>query len=234
MKKKLLLFISALALTGLVRAQDSDCMAFFPENPGAILISKSYDAKKNLQYTTTYKVLTANDNYDGADSGIVFVITDSKGKAIDQGNIETECDEGVFFLKMVNRAMSPDIMGYLGQDTDLVGEFLDYPNTFADTPYEGDFQMDGGEYTVQSKEDKSERLRVRVYNREYEKNEKVTTPAGTFDAAKISFYFDVYKDKTTVTYKGIEWYALRAGIVRSETYKGDQLQSYTELTTLKR
>lgn len=232
MRRVLLFLISVFAFTGLIKAQD-DCMAFFPKNVGDALINKSYDANNNLLNTMTYRVNTAYDDFiTGKDLEVGFVMTDASNNVIDEGNLDAECNDGVFYLKMVNRTISPQIMGILGEDTELVGDFLDYPDTFSDFPFEGNFKMDAGEFTIQSKSDKKELIRVRVYNREYEKNEKVTTPAGTFDASKITFDFDVYKDKKTVTYSGVEWYAAEAGIVRSETYSNKLLQNYTVLTSL--
>lgn len=233
MKKLLFTLGIVISSSTLLMAQD-DCMAFFPTDEGAVLINKSYDANNNLLSTMTYRV----DKSYGVDNNkeiiIGFVMTDADGNAIDTGNLDARCDDGTFFLNMVNRSLSPDIMKYLGQDTELVGDFLDYPDTFDDNfPFDGNFRMDGGEFTVRSKTNKNEFMRVRVYDRKYETRENITTPVKTFQASKLSFNFEVTQDKKTTTYKGIEWYAVGAGIVRSETYdsKGNLL-NYTVLTAL--
>jgi len=232
MKKLFLLFACACFATTYVSAQD--CMAFFPSNEGATLINKTYNADSTLVNTMTYRVNKSYDYMDGTDMTIGFTMSDSLNNVIDNGNIEASCSDGNFYLKMVNRAMSPEVMEMLGKDTELVGNFLDYPDTFNEIdPFDGDFATDAGEYTLQSKTDKKNRMTVRVYNREFEKNEKITTPAGTFDAAKITFGFDCIKDGKTQSHKGVEWYAPGAGIVRSETYdKNNNLENYTVLTTL--
>lgn len=234
--KKLLFFIAVFIFTGLVKAQ-SDCTSFFPSNKGAMLINKTYDGKNNLLSTMVYTITKSSDEYMvGDDMQIDFTMTDSTGNAIDRGNLEARCDGQNFYLSMVNRAITPEAIGLLGQDTELVGDFLDYPNTFAEIPYEGTFEMDGGEFAIRSKSDKKDLLRVKVYNRQYEKDDKITTPAGTFDASKISFDFEVYNDsdKKTTRYSGAEWYAAGAGIVRTETV-GDnkELLNYTVLTEIK-
>jgi len=209
-------------------------MTFFPSNEGAMLITKTYNGNNDLLNTMTYKVEKDYEYVSGSDMQISFMMTDNYNNVIDRGNIDASCMDGSFYLKMVNRAMSPEVMGMLGSNTELVGNFLDYPDTFNDSyPFDGVFKMDAGEYTVQSKTDKKDKLNVRIYDREYEKNEKITTPAGTFDASKITFRFDCTRDGVTKTHKGVEWYAPGAGIVRTETYdKNNNLENYTELTVL--
>ncbi len=216
-------------------AQD-DCMAFFPNNPGAMLVNKTYDAKGSLLRTMTYKIDQAYDYGASNDLQISFTMTDQNNKTIDQGNLDTRCDDGVFYLKMVNKTMSPDLMDILSTDTELVSDFLDYPNTFNDdfTYDNSPFDMEAGEFSIQSKGDKSHPVKVRVFNRQYQGNEDIKTPVKTFNASKITFYFEVTKNKVTTLYKGIEWYATNAGIVRSETRDSkNNLVNYTEITTLK-
>jgi hypothetical protein len=216
-------------------AQD-DCMEFFPSNPGAMLVNKTYDAKGNLLRTMTYKLVEAYDYGSSNDIQITFTMTDKNNKVLDQGNLETRCDNGVFYMKMVNKSMSPDLMDILSTDTELVGDFLDYPDTFnEDIQMDNNpFDMDAGEFSIQSKSDKKNPIRVRVFNRQYVGNEKIKTPVKTFDASKITFDFEVTKDKKTTRYKGIEWYAVNAGIVRSETRdNNNNIVNYTEITTLK-
>jgi len=54
-----------------------------------------------------------------------------------------------------------------------------------------------------------------------------------FEASRITFMFDSKIDDEIETYKGVEWYAEGAGIVRSETYNKDgKLERYTVLTNL--
>jgi len=239
MKKILILFFSV-CTSFLVMAQDSidyaDCMPFFPSKEGSILVNKSYDAQNKLLNTMIYRVNQILENSPGKSTEIGFTITDDKDNVIDRGEIDASCGEGSnFYLNMKNRSFSPDVMNILGSNTALVGNFLDYPNIFNDdylyaTTY---MPMTNNGFNVRSKETGAY-INVRVHERNYEKTEKITTPAETFDAAKISFYFDVSTGKETKTYKGIEWIARNAGIVRSETYDNNGiLLNYTVLAELR-
>lgn len=232
MKKVVALFACFCLASIYVSAQD--CLAFFPSNEGATLTTKTYNGDSKLLNTMTYKVQKSYDYTDGTDMQVAFMMTDNYNNVIDRGNIDASCIDGNFYLKMANRSMSPEVMGMLGSNTELVGNFLDYPDTFnAGDPFNGVFQMDAGEYTLQSKTNKNEKMHVRVYDRVYDKNEKMTSPAGTFDTTKISFRFDCTKDGVTKTHKGVEWYAPGAGIIRTETYDlNDNLENYTELFSM--
>ncbi len=230
--KKVIFIVFSVLCSSMLMAQN-DCMAFFPTTAGSALITKSYDAKDKLLNTMTYKVNKTYKNVSGSNTNIEFVLADSKGSVIDNGEINAVCNDGNFYLKMENRSLSPTIMDLLASRTELIANFLDYPNRFIEIPFNGIPEMDEAQFTIQSKEDKKNYVSVRVYNRKYERNEKVTTPAGTFNTIKISFDFETIKNKKTTVYKGIEWYAQGAGIVRSETYNNKGvLKNYSVLTTL--
>lgn len=236
--KKFLFFITALISSAVLVAQDnnSNCMTLFPNNPGATLITKTYDIGNNVISTMTYKVTSAYDYPSGDIMNIRFVMTDNNDNVIDQGDIEANCLNGTFQLKMINRGIASEIVKNLSKDTELVADFLDYPNPNDDIYNPGNnFEMEGGNFLIQSKSDKKEMVNVRVFNRKYVDSEQITTPAQTtpFDAAKVTFDFEVTADKKTTLYRGIEWYAMNAGIVRTETYdKDNNLISYSVLTTL--
>jgi hypothetical protein len=76
-------------------------------------------------------------------------------------------------------------------------------------------------------------IKVKVYNRKVEAIENVTTPAGTFECAKISYDIDT-KVGIAAKFKGIEWTSKNVGVVKSESYNSKgKLQGYTLLTSLK-
>jgi len=234
--KKIAILFFFVCMPFLAAAQDSadytDCIPFFPTNEGALLITQSYDAQDNLLNTMIYRVNKVLEYSPGITVDVGFTMTDNKNNVIDRGTIEARCGENDnFYLTMQNKSFSPEVMDILGSNTALIGNFLDYPNIFNDVyPYTIGFEMDDDGFSVRSKETGAF-LNVRIYGRNYEKSERITTPAGTFDAAKVSFYFDAINNKETKTCKGIEWYAPRTGIVRSETYdKKGNLLNYTILT----
>ncbi len=232
MKNIIFVLLFVFSSSFLLHAQNDGCMQFFPDKEGTVMISKSYDASNKLLSTMTYRINKVYNYSSGEEILIGFTMTDGNNKAIDQGTITARCDDGTFYLTMSNRALTPDVIKMLGSDTELVGDFLDYPDAFSDV-YNGNLGMTGGTFTVQSKSDKKARISVRVYGREYQKTERITTPAGTFNAAKVTFNFESQSGKKTTHYRGTEWYAPNAGIVRTETHdnKGNLL-SYTVLTTL--
>ncbi len=234
MKKIFLGIATVITSAGTISAQD--CMSLFPNNKGAELVTQSYDAQNNLVSTSRYTVMESYDNSIRSTSNINFQMTDKTGNVIDQGQLETNCDDDNFRMKLVSKADSPAVIRMLASNTELVGNYLDYPNVFSSFPGDDMFSMEPGEFTVYSKEDKKDFVKVNIRNRQYEKSEKVNTPAGEFDASKISFMYDVYdnSNKETTTFKGVEWLSSGAGIVRSETYdKDNNLLNYTVLTTLK-
>ncbi|MDR2955716.1 MAG: hypothetical protein LBV43_11605 [Prevotella sp.] len=233
MKKLFLTLILSFSFVA-INAQEGNCLGFFPENPGSQLISETFSADGTLLGGTIYNIDQTYDYLSGTDMQIGFAMTDSSGLQISNGTLNAQCIDGVFHLEMATKAMTPEVMDMLSTDTELVGNFLDYPNVFADEDmFGGPFEMDGGDFMIQSKKNRKNFIRVHIFNRQYEGRESVTTPAKTFHAAKISFEFEVTKDKKTTWYKGTEWYAENAGIVRSETRtKDNKLVNYTELTTL--
>ena len=75
-----------------------------------------------------------------------------------------------------------------------------------------------------------------IKDREFIKTESITTPAGTFDCAKVKYNIATRspKSKETITGYGYEWYSPNVGLVRTEQYdKNNVLQSYTVLEELK-
>lgn len=232
MRKLILSFAAGLIGLGSASAQ-SDCNSLMPKEKGSVMITKCYDGKDNLVATTKYTVKEYNENQVGSNSQISFAVTNASGKTIGNGTLEAYCENGSFFMKAKNALIDPSFDQLLSSNINLVGGVLDYPDTFNKGTFEGPFQMESGEFIIEPKGDRKHMTRVSIYNREYKKNEKVTTPAGTFDAAKITYNVDVYsaKDKTTLKLKNIEWYAFGYGIVRSESYnKNHTLEYYTVLS----
>jgi len=235
MKKFVFALLSVFAFAGFASAQSNDCMVLFPNEKGSSLVTKSYDGQGKLAYTTTYQVQESAEHLGGPDTYMSFSVINGEGVTVDQGNLDAYCNDGNFYFKSVSHATCPEIAKMLSSNTQLLGSYLDYPDLFTSSNDDGPFSMEGAEFTVKDKADKKEFLKVRVYNREYEKNEKIHTPAGDFDAAKIKFNVEVYDNdtKTTTTYQNTEWYALGAGIVRTETFdKNNNLMGYTQLETL--
>lgn len=235
--KRFILFLSLWAASSaLAVAQENDLLQFFPNREGAQLVNKTYGAGNQLLSTTIMTVLKFYEYDDGSDLQLGFTMTDPAGNVIDQGTVKAYYENGDFFLSMGNRTVSPKIVPYLSMENELFADFLDYPNPMGDDndmlDLEPVFSVEAGNYTISSKADKRDFVRVRNYNREYVGRERVSTPAGDFSAFKITYGVDVTCEGETETFRGVEWYAPGAGIVRSEIYKGNNLQNYTVLTRL--
>ena len=76
-------------------------------------------------------------------------------------------------------------------------------------------------------------LTVNIKNRKVEAKEKITTPAGTFDAIKISYDLEM-RMGLLFKFKGKQWFVKNTGIVRTELWnsKGSKIKSYEELTKI--
>lgn len=231
MKKILVVFILIYIYSHLLFSQNNH-LVFFPNTEGAMMIHRTFSSDDQLVASIVYRIKQSYEYDTKKNIEIGYTALDNLNNIIDRGDLDALYFEGDLFLQMPNRVMSSDIIETLGSNTMLVGNYMDYPDGF-DSPFDGNFEMPVGEYTIRSKNGKRENLRVRIYDRKHEGKEEITTPAGTFDACKITFKFDCIKNNRINTHTGVEWYAKGAGIVRSETYNEDgELENYTVLTTL--
>ncbi len=233
MKRLVSFLLFVFLASSLVWAQDDECFEFFPTKRGATLISKSYDGSDNLICTTTYTVIKSDAFSSGTSLEVAYSLIDNKGTVLDNGKLKARCDNGTFYMNLSNKAFAPDVIKLLGTDTEIIGDFLDYPNVFgSNDPYYGSVQKDESTFTIQSKKDKKKMITVKIMDRKYVKNEPILTPAGNFYASKVTFNMESRRDKEITKYSCVEWYAPNTGVVRSETYKDGKLFRYNVLTSI--
>jgi len=235
MKKFFISALSILACTGMIHAQN-DCSYLFPQTKGTSMTTKCYDANGNLLGTTNYMVSDENQNNLSSSSEIVYSMTDTQGNVVNTGTIENTCNAGNVYIKTESKSDMGEATRMLSANINLMGSYLDYPDTYNPMdPFNGAFDRTEADLTLKVKDSNVKPVKVRIYDRNFEKNEPINVPAGTFDASKISYMVEVNNenDNTTKKFKNVEWYSLGKGIVRAESYddKGN-LVDYTVMTAM--
>lgn len=230
--------VIGVALISLVSgaAMAQDCTFFFPQTEGTQLVRKGYDANGNLKNVMTYVVDEVENIPSGTEVEAKYVYTDAQGRQIARGELECTCQNGEFFMDMSDLVSYPTALSMIDDDIAVTSDFMNYPNAFSSDMMDGgeDYYFDDATIKIYSKKNKKNRANVSVYDREYMTTEQLTTPAGTFDCAKIRYNVDVNSPKGKMTGYGYEWYAPNVGVVRSEQYdNGNALQSYTVLEEIK-
>lgn len=208
-----------------------------PNKKGERIVNKCYDSEGNLHATMSYEIA---DYYVGELNDyleIVFTLTDAAGEVIDYGTIYANYDGENLNLSMSNRPEEADIASYISMNTKLMNDFLDYPDPFySNDPFQtSPFALEGAKYTIKKGAGANHQMNIQVSDREWVADEKVTTPAGEFEASKIRFNLDVYDNNTrkTTTYNGTEWYAIGDGIVRTEiTDQKGNIVDYSMVTDI--
>lgn len=212
-------------------AMAQDCTFFFPQQEGTQLVRKGYDATGHLKNVMTYKVDKVETMPSGTEVEAAYVYADANGNPIVQGELECSCQNGEFFMDMGDLVSYPAAISMIDTDVAVTGDFMNYPNAFtSDMAGDNDYYFDDANIKIYSKKNKKKRANVSIYDRVYETSEKVTTPAGTFDCAKVRYNLDVNSPEGRITGYGYEWYAPNVGVVRTEQYDpNNNLQSYTVL-----
>lgn len=212
-------------------AMAQDCTFFFPQTEGTKMVRKGYDAKGNLKNVMTYKVDKVQSMPSGTEVDAAYVFADANGNPIVKGELECSCQDGEFFMNMGDLVSYPTAVSMIDDDVAVTGDFMNYPNAFAgNMEGDDDYYFDDANIRIYSKKNKKKRANISIHDRAYQKMENVTTPAGTFDCAKVRYNMDVNSPDGRITGYGYEWYAPNVGVVRTELYDpNNNLQSYTVL-----
>jgi hypothetical protein len=228
MKKTILLIVVAAFGLGPIIAQNN-CSRYYPLDEGSSFQYTLYNKKGKEDGTTEYSVSNVKDEGGETTATFKMSFTDSKGKNNFSSEYDIVCTgEGI---KIDHMSILPTQMISQYEDMDLE---MDISGTDIELPNDLSVGQQLADANVSCKMSMSGikmNISVDQIDRKVEKQETITTPAGTFDCYVLS---ETTKSKTmgaNIEIYSKTWLAEGIGMIKNEVYKknGD-LQSRSELT----
>lgn len=224
MKKKFIFLMAALLGSAFV-LQAQDCTFYFPVKKGATTEMKSYSGKDKLTGSSKSIVIEQSANKVKFSSEVF----DDKGKSLSNDEYEVQCKNGEYVIDMNSFLKGIDKSAYKDMDVKIDASEMTIPAKLTAGQKLNDGQVS---MKVSNQFMTILNMTVKILNRQVVSFEDITTPAGTFKCAKITYDVEMKMMGTTRT-KVTEWLSEKVGMVRSETYdqKG-KLAGYTVLTSI--
>lgn len=188
---------------------------------------KSYSDKDKVTSTNKSKVVDVS----GSTIKVETETFDDKDKPFMKSEFTVTCKNGEFVMDLSGYLKGVNMDAYKDMDVKVETEDMHMPANLK----AGD-ALDDGQMTIKVSSKQGfpiMTMTVKVYNRKVEAIENMTTPAGSFECAKITYNLDT-KVGLSMNLKGVEWVSKNVGVVRSESYNSKgKLQGYTLLTSIK-
>jgi hypothetical protein len=217
----------AFFLTGFVAAQ-ADCIAYLPAAAGTEWELTHYNKKGKETGKIVYKLTDKSVTDAGTTYTVESTAFDKKGQETFTNTFEAYCREGKFFFDMTYQLNGEMMQSY--QNMEMEMDASDFVLPTMDTPAGTELADGTLRVKVSGNSPIGMNMTVSIENRKVAGTESITTPAGTFDALKISQDVNT-KMIVNISVSTVEWYVAGVGMVRSETYnKSGKLQGYSELT----
>lgn len=207
-----------------------NCQDLYPFKQGVSFTTQHFNGKNKLTTTVKQKMLSVENNSSQYTAELDNEVLDGKNKSINKFKSKVMCDGTNLMID--SRAFSGQGMNDMPPNTNIEvkfsGDNFDFPvnaiagQTLKDINFGSESYMNG--MKIMS-------FNMKITGRKVEAIEKVTVPAGTFEAYKMSYTSEVKTMGMTKKYKTVSWIAKGVGMVKSENYddKGT-LNSYSQLT----
>ena len=212
MKKKILLVGLVLAMTTIATAQE--CSKYYPMIEGATLQYTNYNKKEKPEGVATYKVTNVSTTGDITSATMAIELKDEKGKEIYKTDYNFTCTGNMVTIDYKSLVPSSMFTQYEGMEMDISGTDLELPNDLS----VGQQLADANVTIKVSMGGIKMNTSVDLVNRKVEKQESVTTPAGTFECYVI--YSDNMMKAMMVnqTFPSRVWFAEGVGMIKQESY----------------
>lgn len=217
-----------------VHAQD--CKSFYYLSDNSTVEMTVYDRKGKESGKQTWKITDVKNNDKGYVSTIESMFIDDKGKETAKGKGTYICHNGVLKADMRMAVPQQQMEAYKDMEVRADEVFIEYPQNMSagQTLQDGIFKME-----MYNKDALATTINFSQVNRKVEGKEKITTPAGSWDAYKITYDGQMKAMiggiGIPMNFKAVEWFAPGFGMVKSETYtKNGKLMGSTLLTAYKK
>jgi hypothetical protein len=227
------LCLLALTLFAAFYSYAQDCKNYYFMTSNAKVQMTMYDKKGKETGVQTWTIADVKNNGSAFTSTVSTVFTDEKGKEITKSNGTYICDGGVLKADIKMSMPQGHIQGN-SAEAKMDAAYIEYPPGMAagQALKDANFEMDTETSGMKS------HVTFKQTNRKVADKEKITTPAGSWDAYKIT-YDGFFKIKMMIgigvpmNMKVTEWFVPNFGIVKSETYdKNGKLMGSSALTSM--
>lgn len=222
---------SLLALLTLISfcARPQDCAHYLFLQKNKTIEMTIYNKKGEVSAKQVYQVSDVSTSGGVAKGSLSTEMFDKNGKSMARSNSTVQCNGGVMMVNMkmmLPQQQASQFKMEAKAETDNM--FLEYPAKMA----AGDALKDGNMTMEMNTSGLPSTATIVITDRKVEGRESVTTPAGTWDAYKIT-----YKGKMTMkmgpipvntNLDGTEWFVPDFGIVKTESKHGS-----TAITSIK-
>ena len=227
--KKLLSFAIFALLLNTYLASAQECSRFYPLKEGTTLEYSNYNGKGKAEGKITYHISEVSTS-GGVTSAVMHMqFLDDKGKAILSSDYKMSCEGDVVRIDFES-LMNNQMMQQFGEaEAEITGTDLEIPNDL----YVDQKLNDANMQMKVSMGGMNMNMSVETINRKVEKEESITTPAGTFPC------FVIYGENNTKSMMAKNqmssrtWLSEGVGVVKQENYnKNGKIMGYMELTAL--
>lgn len=223
---RILSLIFLFFISGNLLAQE--CTDFYLLNEGKQYEMTSYNKRGKVQGRQTMTVKELKRSNGKVTSMVDVELFDDKNKSVSNSSVEIECDNGVILMNMKLNLPS-NVSNTNATATATSGnQYAEYPpnmqvgDQLRDAEMEMDIETNG----------MKQNLKMFITNRKVEGKETITSPAGTWEAFKITSNTRVEMTtmgiKIPVNIESTEYFVPGFGMVKSESKQG-----YTLLTGIK-
>ncbi|HEY9364669.1 MAG TPA: hypothetical protein VIQ00_15515, partial [Chitinophagaceae bacterium] len=180
--KSILLSFSSLFMILTLQAQD--CKNYYYISDNAEIQMTVYDRKGNESGKQTWKVSSVKSDGNGYSSIVESVFTDSKGKEIAKASGNYKCEKGVLMADMRMALPQQQMDAYKNTEVKADKVYIEYPAKMStgQALQDADFKME-----MFNNGTKTNTTTFKETNRKVEGKETITSPAGTWEAYKITY-----------------------------------------------
>ncbi|MGL5890758.1 MAG: TapB family protein [Bacteroidia bacterium] len=237
MKKHILLFAAlGFMLISMVPAEVCESDLFVM---GTVVTKANYYKKGLLMFTNTETVKGVSKTGSSTTADIYVTTVANLTKTMVSTDTKIRCENGSFYIDMNNLISQYPSLG-AGVTAEFEGIDIEYPGTMLSGSKLPDAKL---KMTTKSDGEVISVYTVTMTNRKVIGKEDKTTKAGKFDCWKIEYDMNVEivmmqdgepTNTPAKSYHCIEWFTSKTGIVYSENYKEDKLESHSEIISIKK
>lgn len=215
--------------TELVIAKTQDCDGYYPMSKGISFELSSYDLEDKVNAIINYKIIESKEIENGVVATSEINFSDAEGNPGLAMKYDAKCQDGKYYLNLEG------MFSQLTSQYEAQGMEVSVENGISVVPNNlsvNDQLEDATMSMKMSSTAMNMEFDITISERTVTGEEKITTPAGTFDCMILSQKTTTKMgDMMTITTSSKEWISKGTGTVRSENYdKNGKLEGYTLLT----